>query len=209
MKSIIQILGFLICANLSATPADITVAGAVFNSWIQGQLKETNNKSDLAISGAGFFALSNGTKKIVVTRRLSLRMNSDGELVDGYSGLKLARFEESKPASIIVQNSAQKSFVGNSTRKATLIGFEVERTGAINGIYSDGSLLKIAQLQIAMFRNQRLLYVDENNKDLLNFNLRSGPPEFAAPGSHGAGLVLSATQEAIDSGYYKMNLDSI
>jgi flagellar basal-body rod protein FlgF len=61
----------------------------VERSWIdlsQGQVENTGNPLDLAISGSGFFAV-NGTSGTLYTRNGSLRIAADGTLVtaDGYA----------------------------------------------------------------------------------------------------------------------------
>ena len=60
--------------------------GAIDNIFTQGSLEFTNNASDLAIQGAGFFVLSDGNTRSY-TRTGTFEINRNGYLVDPASGL--------------------------------------------------------------------------------------------------------------------------
>ena len=59
-----------------------TALGEISRSNMQGQLKTTDNVTDLAISGRGFFTLARDDGSIIFTRAGNFTINSTGNIVD-------------------------------------------------------------------------------------------------------------------------------
>ena len=59
-----------------------TALGEISRSNSQGQLKTTDNVTDLAISGRGFFTLAREDGSVIYTRAGNFTINSSGNIVD-------------------------------------------------------------------------------------------------------------------------------
>ncbi len=117
--------------------------GTIDVSHSQGALITTGVASDLAIQGQGFFVLSDGASNFY-SRDGSFTLNSNGDLIDGATGLRVQGFLADgsgviDPTGIvtdltiplggvsIVQASTESEFVGNLDSAATA-GDTVDRT---------------------------------------------------------------------------------
>jgi len=65
-----------------------TALGAVAQQFTQGNIKTTENPMDLAINGAGFFQVSDGSNPAVFTRNGQFKVDRDGFIVTN-GGLRL------------------------------------------------------------------------------------------------------------------------
>lgn len=208
MKFIRLISIFILTYSLSAKALNKSIAGSVFNSWIQGKIVNTDNPSDLAISGIGFIPVQKSTHQIYYTRSLSIRMDKDGDLVQNGSGYKILHASEGVLKTIHVADKAQKPYQGQPGRYATLTGFALTNEGEIEGAYSDGSVDKITYLNIAIFQNQRQLKLKDSKYQLLASNKFTGEVSYVLPRESGAGQIFGKSQENLDKSYYQMNLDN-
>jgi flagellar hook protein FlgE len=117
--------------------------GTIDVSHQQGALLTTGVASDLAIQGQGFFILSDGATNFY-SRDGSFTLNSNGELIDGATGLRVQGYLADSSGNIdptgvitdlvvplggvsIVQASTQAEFVGNLDSGAAA-GDTVDRT---------------------------------------------------------------------------------
>ena len=142
----------------------------VSKSNTQGGLIPTNNPLDLAISGNGFFQVTNPNGGTSFTRSGSFKQDGAGNIVDA-SGNALT------PAVNIPGNNTGIS-VGSSGQISAQVGGQNEVAG---------------QIQLANFQNPSGLSAAGGN--LLNESAASGAPVVGAPGEGGRGTVLSGFLE--------------
>jgi flagellar basal-body rod protein FlgG len=145
--------------------------------FTQGNFIETNDQLDVAISGRGFFQVTDpNTGQIVYTRAGNLALNSTNQLV---------------------VESAQ---VGRVLQPA--ISLPQDYTGIIIGQngsvqvqqYNNTNFTQVGQLQLANFVNpEGLLKLGEN---LYQYTNASGPPLLANPGQNGVGTLQQSALEA-------------
>ncbi|MBT5633721.1 MAG: flagellar hook-basal body complex protein [Nitrospina sp.] len=143
---------------------------SVSKSNTQGGLIPTNNPLDLAISGNGFFQVTNPNGGTSFTRSGSFKQDGAGNIVDA-SGNALT------PAVNIPGNNTGIS-VGSSGQISAQVGGQNEVAG---------------QIQLANFQNPSGLSAAGGN--LLNESAASGAPVVGAPGEGGRGTVLSGFLE--------------
>jgi flagellar basal-body rod protein FlgG len=143
---------------------------SVSKSNTQGALIPTNNPLDLAISGNGFFQVTNPNGGTSFTRSGSFKVGSDGNIVDA-SGNALT------PAINVPGNNTGLS-VDSSGQVSAQVGGQPEVAG---------------QIQLANFQNPSGLQAAGGN--LLNESAASGAPAVGAPGEGGRGTVLSGFLE--------------
>ena len=150
--------------------ADIKSGGTRVNdvskSNTQGALIPTGNPLDLAISGNGFFQVTNPNGGTSFTRSGSFKLDGGGNIVDA-SGNALV------PAVNVPGNNAGIS-VGANGQISAQVGGQPEVLG---------------QIQLANFANPSGLSAAGGN--LLNESASSGAPVVGGPGEGGRGTVLS------------------
>lgn len=207
MKTVVVIGILSLAFNVFAKATEKSIAGAVFNGWIQGEIVNTDSPMDLAISGTGFLPLQKSAHQILYTRNLSIRMDNDGDLVQNASNLKILHISDGSLKTIYVADKSHKQFKDQSGREATLTGFAINDAGEVEGIYSDGSVERIASLDLAIFQNQRQLKLVDKEKHLLTASKRTGEVSYVLPGTSGAGKIFAKSQEKLDEAYYRSNLD--
>jgi len=154
--------------------ADIKSGGTRVNdvskSNTQGALIPTGNPLDLAISGNGFFQVTNPNGGTSFTRSGSFKLDGGGNIVDA-SGNALV------PAVNVPGNNAGIS-VGANGQISAQVGGQPEVLG---------------QIQLANFANPSGLSAAGGN--LLNESASSGAPIVGGPGEGGRGTVLSGFLE--------------
>ena len=136
----------------------------------QGALIPTGNPLDLAISGNGFFQVTNPNGGTSFTRSGSFKFDGGGNIVDA-SGNALV------PAVNVPGNNAGIS-VGANGQISAQVGGQPEVLG---------------QIQLANFANPSGLSAAGGN--LLNESAGSGAPVVGGPGEGGRGTVLSGFLE--------------
>ena len=155
--------------------ADIKSGGTRVNdvskSNTQGALIPTGNPLDLAISGNGFFQVTNPNGGTSFTRSGSFKLDGGGNIVDA-SGNALV------PAVNVPGNNAGIS-VGANGQISAQVGGQPEVLG---------------QIQLANFANPSGLSAAGGN--LLNESAGSGAPVVGGPGEGGRGTVLSGFLES-------------
>ena len=154
--------------------ADIKSGGTRVNdvskSNTQGALIPTGNPLDLAISGNGFFQVTNPNGGTSFTRSGSFKLDGGGNIVDA-SGNALV------PVVNVPGNNAGIS-VGANGQISAQVGGQPEVLG---------------QIQLANFANPSGLSAAGGN--LLNESAGSGAPVVGGPGEGGRGTVLSGFLE--------------
>ena len=157
-----------------ANSADIKSGGTRVNdvskSNTQGALIPTGNPLDLAISGTGFFQVTNPNGGTSFTRSGSFKLDGGGNIVDA-SGNALV------PAVNVPGNNAGIS-VGANGQISAQVGGQPEVLG---------------QIQLANFANPSGLSAAGGN--LLNESAGSGAPVVGGPEEGGRGTVLSGFLE--------------
>ena len=154
--------------------ADIKSGGTRVNdvskSNTQGALIPTGNPLDLAISGNGFFQVTNPNGGTSFTRSGSFKLDGGGNIVDASSNALV-------PAVNVPGNNAGIS-VGANGQISAQVGGQPEVIG---------------QVQLANFANPSGLSAAGGN--LLNESAGSGAPVVGGPGEGGRGTVLSGFLE--------------
>jgi len=137
-----------------------------------GELENTGNPLDIAISGDGFLQVTMpNTGDLRYTRDGSLMTNANGELVTstGYS---------IEPA-ISVPTDA--------------VSVSIEKDGGVNITDSSGTLSVVGTIQLARFPNPSGLSGESGN--LLSETQASGTPTTGTPGENGFGSIQSGFLE--------------
>jgi flagellar basal-body rod protein FlgG len=138
----------------------------------QGNLVNSQNPLDVAISGEGHFQVTQPDGTTAYSRDGSFKVSSTGQLVTS-SGATIV------PA-ITIPNNASTITIG--------------RDGTVSVELNTGGQQVLGQLQVARFLNPAgLMAVGQN---LLKETPASGAPQVQAPGTNGAGTLMQGTLEA-------------
>ena len=138
----------------------------------QGNLVNSQNPLDVAISGEGHFQVTQPDGTTAYSRDGSFKVSSTGQLVTS-SGAPVV------PA-ITIPNNASTITIG--------------RDGTVSVELNTGGQQVLGQLQVARFLNPAgLMAVGQN---LLKETPASGAPQVQAPGTNGAGSLMQGTLEA-------------
>lgn len=133
----------------------------------QGNLQQTGNEKDVAISGAGFFQILLPDGSTAYTRDGSFQMDSQGQLVTS-SGFPV------QPA-ITIPNNAQSLTIG---RDGTV---SVTQPGTT-------ATTQVGTLQLATFVN--VAGLESRGENLYVETAASGTANTNTPGTNGAGLLI-------------------
>jgi len=136
-----------------------------------GELENTGNPLDIAITGDGFLQVTMPNGDLRYTRDGSLMTNANGELVTS-SGYAI------EPA-ISVPTDA--------------VSVSIEKDGGVNITDSSGSQSVVGTIQLARFPNPSGLSGEGGN--LLSENLASGTPTTGTPGENGFGSIQAGFLE--------------
>jgi flagellar basal-body rod protein FlgG len=139
---------------------------ATGRNFAQGNLQQTSNPFDLAISGNGFFPLQLPDGTVGYTRDGAFHVDAQGQLVNS-NGLPMS------PPIVIPPNATSVTIGSDGTITAMLAGQQ-------NGT-------QIGQVQLATFMNPAGL--DPRGQNIFLETDASGTPTLATPGMNGAGLV--------------------
>jgi flagellar basal-body rod protein FlgG len=141
-----------------------TRAVATARNFSQGNLQQTSNQFDVAISGSGFFQVQLPDGTTGYTRDGSFQVSAQGQLVNnaGYTV---------QPGITIPPTAQSVTIANNGTITAVLPGQALPQT--------------LGQLQLASFVNAGGL--DPKGQNLYAETAASGTPNPSAPGSNGLG----------------------
>ncbi|EAQ01988.1 flagellar basal body rod protein FlgG [Pseudooceanicola batsensis HTCC2597] len=132
----------------------------------QGGLTQTENQTDLAIEGRGYFVVNMPDGNAAYTRDGSLRLNAEGQIVtqQGY---------EVNPGIVVPQDTTR---------------VEIGETGIVSAyVGNDAIPVEIGQLTLATFINDAGMRPLGNN--LLAATVASGDPTQANPGDPAVGIL--------------------
>lgn len=147
-----------------------SLLAGVNRSNTPGSLIPTGNSLDLAIEGKGFFQVNQNGGGTAFTRAGSLRIDSDGRLVNG-TGNPLQ-------PEISVPLNAESLTVTNTGQVSATI---------------NGQPVTLGQIQLADFTNPNGLTSLGNN--LFGQSAQSGQPVAGNPGSGGLGMIVGSSIE--------------
>ena len=145
---------------------------AVYRISEQGNLQQTSNQLDLAISGNGFFQVTLPSGDTAYTRDGTLALSPSGEIVtaDGYVV---------QPGITIPTNATSVTINANGQVLATVAGAVAQ--------------VNVGQVQLAVFPNDTGLSATGGN--LLVQTSASGSPSTGVPGATGFGSVMQGFVE--------------
>jgi flagellar basal-body rod protein FlgG len=139
----------------------------------QGNLQETKNPFDMAITGAGFLQVQMPNGDLAYTRDGSFKISSDGTLVTS-QGFALE-------PQITVPDGAHD--------------IQIDATGKVSVMMNDsGTTEEIGQIEMVKFLNEGGLKSIGNN--LYQVSGASGEPEVGTPGTNGLGTLAQGFLEA-------------
>ena len=139
----------------------------------QGSMVSTKNALDLAITGDGFFQITQPDGTIAYTRDGSFKINAEGQLVT-------ANGQPLEPAIVIPPNASTITIGQDGT-----VSIELAQGGG-NQV--------LGQIEIARFANPAGL--QSLGQNLLRETAASGAPVIQAPGTEGAGQIMQGSLEA-------------
>jgi flagellar basal-body rod protein FlgG len=145
--------------------------GSSIKLHVQGDLEQTNNPLDVAISGPGYFQVQLGNGELRYTRDGTFRRDAEGSLVtqDGYR------------------------LVPQVSIPAGTTGISIGQNGIMTGITAQGDTQNLGQILIFRFANEGGLKATGAN--LFQETLSSGSAEQTVPGNAGAGLLRQRFRE--------------
>ena len=142
--------------------------------FLQGAPQPTGNKSDLAISGSGFFQVRLPNGEVGYTRNGSFTVTDEGFLATS-SGYLL------EPPINIPSEATD--------------GFQVSETGIVTASLGEGEVPEeVGQIELARFINASGLKAEGGN--LFTISEASGPPIVSHPGENNMGIVMQQHLEA-------------
>jgi flagellar hook protein FlgE len=167
---------------------------AISNNWAAGAINSTGVTSDLAISGNGFFLVTDpvsGTQYATQDGTFSLNsqgylVNATGQQVQGYSDTGLS-----------VLGSIQINAAGapsTSSPTATMVSYGINAQGVITVNLSDGTSFTRGQVLLQNFTDPQSL-VSAGNNLYTNMSAAGGLSASAAPGTNGLGTIQSGALE--------------
>ncbi|WP_449540013.1 flagellar basal body rod protein FlgG [Ferdinandcohnia sp. Marseille-Q9671] len=136
----------------------------------QGSIQSTNRPLDLAISGAGYFTVTDGTNDFY-TRAGNFYLDETGQLVTA-SGLYV------QPG-INIPSDAKS--------------FSVDTSGAVSYVDNAGNLVTAGTLEISIFANPDGL--EKQGDNLFSETLNSGTPTAVTAGNGGSGKLMAGALE--------------
>ena len=134
--------------------------------FTQGNLQQTSNSFDMAISGHGFFQLQMPDGTTGYTRDGSFHPDAQGQLVNA-NGIPLS------PPISVPQGTRDITIANDGTVTVSIAG-------------QDG-VTQIGQIQLATFQNAAGL--DPQGQNVFKETDASGAPTASTPGMNGAGLI--------------------
>ena len=134
--------------------------------FTQGNLQQTSNSFDLAISGHGFFQLQMPDGTTGYTRDGSFHPDAQGQLVNA-NGIPLS------PPISVPQGTRDVTIANDGTVTVSIAG-------------QDG-VTQIGQIQLATFQNAAGL--DPQGQNVFKETDASGAPTASTPGMNGAGMI--------------------
>ncbi len=171
---------------------------AVKTIFDQGSLTRTGVKTDLAISGEGFFVVKDTIDdREYATRAGDFRVDDNGYLVTN-GGFRVQGFSDSgltTRGDLLIDGTGRPA---TSSATATVQGFSIDQTGKVTVHLSDNTDFVRGEILLQRFQNPHALVKEGNS--LYSGIADAGPmggatPQSEAPGSNGLGQIQSGTLE--------------
>ena len=161
-------LSMALGGNVNTQVGSGVSTAAISSDFSQGTISSTGVGTDLAISGQGFFTVSDPASSTqYVTRAGQFHLDSAGYLVTT-DGLR-------------VQGSSGDLLVD----PATVVKFSIDPKGFINVVKKDGTTAVAGQVQLRSFADPSQLMKVGNNR--YSWTAAAGPSALAAPQPNGLG----------------------
>ena len=190
----IAVLIFSSVSSASTQQDDLVMAGDnVNNTFEQGSLKKTNRYWDLAITGAGFFPLQDSkTGETLYTRLGHFELDRNGYVIlSGHPTLRLIMETESQIAPLNLPRWTRL----NGALMAGLSFDKDKEEGAVDAIYTNGEVTKVATLLLAkLFNNGKLTTVAPH---IYKAEADALPSLLASPTEKGLGRIVSGALEQL------------
>ena len=167
------------------------ITASITNQYIQGAITKTGNQGDMAISGEGFFIVSDPVTGAQYASRAGNFLWKDGYLatsqgmrVQGYNDAGLSTLGD-----ILIDNTGAPN---GST--AAVKSFSVDADGKINVLLADGNKFVRGQVLLQKFTNQQALVKEGNNlySGLTAAGALAAP---VPPGTAGTGNIIDRSLE--------------
>ncbi|MBE0539893.1 MAG: flagellar hook-basal body complex protein [Verrucomicrobia bacterium] len=172
---------------------------AIKNNFTQGAPTSTGVKTDLYISGEGFFMVQDPVSGVeYATRAGDFKVDSSGYLVTN-TGLRVQGFANSGLATrgdLQIDGSGRPA---TSDPNASFLGYSIDNEGRINVYLSDNTEFVRGQVLLQTFRDPQALLKEGDN--LYSGISAAGPlggnasPQAEAPGTNGLGRVQAGALE--------------
>jgi flagellar hook protein FlgE len=158
--------------------------------FTQGSLVTSNNPTDLAVEGDGFFILQTAHGERAYTRNGQFRINgqqrlvtADGDFVLGFAVDEAGNVVEGPLVRLEFSDTYAQGADGNAAR---LMSFTVGGDGRILGRYSDGVTRTLGKVPLARFANSNGLVGVGGTKYIEGPN--SGAAHILSAGDQGAAI---------------------
>ncbi len=171
--------------------------GAINSDYSQGTINTTGTTTDLAISGQGFFLVTDTSSGLTyATRNGEFNLDGNGYLVNAngnrVQGLMGA---SATTGDIQINTAAAAAALNDTTVGATLQSYTINTSGQITASLSDGTTGVIGQLVLQNFSNPEALVKQGGN--LYTFDATAGPLATAGtPNTAGLGKIQSGALES-------------
>jgi flagellar hook protein FlgE len=163
----------------------------------QGSLVTSNNPTDLAVEGDGFFILQTARGERAFTRNGQFRINgqlrlvtADGDFVLGFAVDASGNVVEGPLVRLEFSDTYAEGADGNAAR---LMSFTIGGDGRILGRYSDGVTRTLGKIPLARFANANGLIGVGGTRYLDGSN--SGPAEIFSADGRSANAIAAGRRE--------------
>jgi flagellar hook protein FlgE len=173
--------------------------GAITNVFTQGGLQVTNQVTDVAVSGDGFFVVKKAGAQLY-TREGAFNFDTDGNLVtssgnyvQGWmstdaNGTMPVPQDGTNLANITLPDAAMLAAHGGAMES-----FQINQDGTLTGSFADGKKINFGQLALSTFNNPPGL--EKAGGSLYRETTNSGVPVTGIPAQGGRGTLESGTLE--------------
>jgi flagellar hook protein FlgE len=167
---------------------------SIKNQYTQGAIVGTENESDLAVSGNGYFVVRDTSSNAeFVTRSGDFRVDNNGYLITN-NGQRVQGYSD---AGLTATGDIKIDLTGmpaTSDPTASMVSYSIDETGKVNVNLSDGTSFVRGQILLQNFQDPNALIKEGGN--LYSGQNAAGP--LAAPsvaGTNGLGKIESKSLE--------------
>ncbi|MCX6117461.1 MAG: hypothetical protein NT027_07965 [Proteobacteria bacterium] len=190
MKRIFLTSALVLSGLSNAVTPSAALLGDLRHSWVQHGLRATYRGLDLAINGVGFFALSDDSKNMWMTRHGKFDRDPEGFIVYRGTSLKLLSAE----GEFINLNEPVRNEAHSAAKT-----FRIDLDGKVSFVYDDGTQNIVNQIGIALTKtldlkskNKGHLFLADRNDTFI------GAPQFETRGS----IYQSSLEELDEEAYF-------